>query len=181
MVVAPCMLQRRDIPVEPALMEAVMTAEGDAASEMLQQIYAYINSDAFRCATDRPPAHFRAPSTWHHSCCFCAALACRHSLSGQEAQVGCSTGIPRNSDRDLHQYQQQQQRQRQQQQQSDGMGAAGHGASSRSSSPGRTAANGHRLNGTQAHLSGFGCGAHESTGIQYHDAPLVYSNGSTGI
>jgi hypothetical protein len=43
---SPCM-QRRSIPVDSQLVEAVITAEGDAASDLLQLLYAFINSDAY--------------------------------------------------------------------------------------------------------------------------------------
>lgn len=44
---APPLPQRRDIPIESRQVEAVISAEGDAASDMLQLLYAFINSDAF--------------------------------------------------------------------------------------------------------------------------------------
>lgn len=43
----PPLPQRRDIPIESRQVEAVISAEGDAASDMLQLLYAFINSDAF--------------------------------------------------------------------------------------------------------------------------------------
>jgi hypothetical protein len=39
--------QRRSIPVEAHQVEAVMAAEDDAASDLLQLLYAFLNSDAF--------------------------------------------------------------------------------------------------------------------------------------
>jgi hypothetical protein len=41
-------LQRRDIPVDQQMIEAVINAEGEAASEVLQTLYTFINSDAYR-------------------------------------------------------------------------------------------------------------------------------------
>ena len=40
-------IQRRCVPVEPRHVEAVIAAEGDAAAELLQLLYAFINSDAY--------------------------------------------------------------------------------------------------------------------------------------
>jgi hypothetical protein len=42
-----CASQRRGVPVDARQVEAVMAAEGDAAAELLQLLYGFINSDAF--------------------------------------------------------------------------------------------------------------------------------------
>jgi hypothetical protein len=41
-------MQRRDIPIEQQQIEAIINADGDAASEVLQAIYSFINSEAYR-------------------------------------------------------------------------------------------------------------------------------------
>lgn len=43
-----CVLQRRDIPIDEQQIEAIILAEDDAASDVLQAIYAFISSDAYR-------------------------------------------------------------------------------------------------------------------------------------
>jgi hypothetical protein len=40
--------QRRNIPVDQQQIEAVINAEDDAATDVLQYIYSFINSDAYR-------------------------------------------------------------------------------------------------------------------------------------
>lgn len=45
---AGCLLQKRNIPIEQQQVEAIINAEGDAASEVLQAIYSFINSEAYR-------------------------------------------------------------------------------------------------------------------------------------
>lgn len=39
--------QRRSIPIDSKQVEAVMGADGNSASELLQLLYAFINSDAY--------------------------------------------------------------------------------------------------------------------------------------
>lgn len=41
-------LQKRNIPIDQQQIEAIINAEGDAASEVLQAIYSFINSDAYQ-------------------------------------------------------------------------------------------------------------------------------------
>lgn len=53
---APCVLrvlrvscvQRRDIPIDQQQIDAIILAEDDAASDVLQAIYGFISSDAYR-------------------------------------------------------------------------------------------------------------------------------------
>lgn len=42
-------LQKRTIPVDQQQIEAVICADDDAASDVLQSIYSFLNSDAYRC------------------------------------------------------------------------------------------------------------------------------------
>lgn len=49
-LLTPCCLQKRNIPIDLQQIEAVITAEDDAASDVLQTIFSFINSDAYRCA-----------------------------------------------------------------------------------------------------------------------------------
>jgi hypothetical protein len=59
--------QRRAIPIDQQQIEAIMTAEDDAASDALQAIYAFISSDAYRhgaCAR-------RCASCIHQHMCVC--------------------------------------------------------------------------------------------------------------
>ncbi|KAI8472558.1 MAG: hypothetical protein J3K34DRAFT_375963 [Monoraphidium minutum] len=41
------LFKKRAIPVEPRHVEAVMAADGDAAAEVLQLLYTFINSDGY--------------------------------------------------------------------------------------------------------------------------------------
>ena len=43
-----CCPQKRNMPIDQQQIESVITAEDDAASDVLQTIYAFINSDAYR-------------------------------------------------------------------------------------------------------------------------------------
>lgn len=49
-VVLLCPQQKRNIPVDQQQIESVISAEDDAASDVLQSIYSFINSEAYRCA-----------------------------------------------------------------------------------------------------------------------------------
>lgn len=53
------------MPVDQQQIEAVITAEDDAASDVLQNIYSFINSDAYRY--DGCGWYSRHPSTAHHA------------------------------------------------------------------------------------------------------------------
>lgn len=79
-VVLEKLFKRRNIPVEPRLVEAVMLAEGDAASEVLQLLYAFINSDAY---TQASPVRRSSSSN-----------ARRASMEADKAQPGGTEGYP---------------------------------------------------------------------------------------
>lgn len=40
--------QKRDIPIDQQQIQAIINAEDDAASDVLQSIYSFIHSDAYR-------------------------------------------------------------------------------------------------------------------------------------
>lgn len=52
------------MPVDQQQIEAVITAEDDAASDVLQNIYSFINSDAYRWAAKVSGGAGGSPAQW---------------------------------------------------------------------------------------------------------------------
>uniref|UniRef100_A0A383WH49 Calponin-homology (CH) domain-containing protein n=1 Tax=Tetradesmus obliquus TaxID=3088 RepID=A0A383WH49_TETOB len=95
-VVLERLFKKRNIPIEQQQVEAIINAEGDAASEVLQAVYSFINSEAYRESVN-PSVVQQQPTSSSPS----QHVSRQHSFSKQQHSIGRqpSTGRSRSNGR----------------------------------------------------------------------------------